>query len=143
MQPASRAFALLLALAMLLGACGSADDGTTPIDRAGPGDVTDAGVEGAFGSAEDCEELIDEAADAFARVVTELGDAGRNQVNRIDAALESFGGVGPDLQVRFDGLDCGEDEFQAAVCAAIGGLTAGGPAAEDFLDVAAGGCDAA
>jgi hypothetical protein len=141
MQPVPRAFALFLVLAMLVGACGGTDDGTTPIDRAEPGDVTDAGVEGAFGSADDCDALIDEAADAFARVVTELGDAGRNQVNRIDAALESFGGVGPDLKVRFDGLDCGEDEFQAAVCAAIGGLTAEGPAAQDFLDATAGGCD--
>lgn len=140
MQRAARPFAAAVVLALVLTGCGDDGNATTPIDRAGPGDVTDAGAEGAFGDAGDCEALVDEAIDAYRRVVDELGDAGRNQVNRIDAALESFGGVGPDLAVRFDGLDCGEGDFQAEVCAAAADLTAQGPAAEDFLAGLQAGC---
>jgi hypothetical protein len=139
MQRFSRLLAVLV-VALVLAGCGDDGASTTPIDRAGPGDVTDAGVEGAFGDAGDCDALVDEAVDAYRRVLDELGDAGRNQVNRIDAALESFGGVGPDLAVRFEGLDCGEADFQTAVCSATADLTAGGPAGEDFLAGLRAGC---
>lgn len=127
-----RALTLVLALAVLGAACGE-DREVVPIDEAGPGDVTDAGVEGAFGEADDCSELVDQALDSYQRVVGGLGDADRSEVDRIDAAMESFGGVGPDLQVRYDALDCGQEDFDRAVCAAVGDLDPTGPAAEDFV----------
>ena len=123
---------LFLAVALALAACGS-DSNTTPIDEAGPGNVTDAGAEGAFGEADDCSELVDEAMAAYERVVEELGDADRSEVDRIDAAMESFGGSGPDLQVRYDALDCGQGDFDEEVCGAAQGLEPAGPVAEDFV----------
>ena len=113
-------------------ACGE-DSDTTPIDEAGPGDVTDAGAEGAFGEADDCSELVGQAVVAYERVVEGLGDADRSDIDRIDAAMESFGGIGPDLQVRYDALDCGQVDFDQQICAAARDLDPAGPVAEDFV----------
>jgi hypothetical protein len=134
-----RALGLVVALTVASAACGG-DRETTPADRAEPGDVTDAGAEGAFGEFDDCAELADEAAAAYERVVDELGDADRTDVETIDAALDSFGGLGPDLSVRADALDCTTEDMQVKVCAAVGALEGGGPAAQDFIDRALTGC---
>ena len=138
-----RALPVALALTLLGSACGDEGSEPTPIDRAEPGDVTDAGVEGAFGEIDECDLLVDEAVASYQRVVDELGDAGRNDVDRIDAALESFGGLGPDLKVRAEGLDCDAEDFDAAVCTAAAELDAAGRAAEDFVGRIVAGCDAA
>lgn len=61
-----RVLSLALAFALVGGACGE-DSDTTPIDEAGPGDVTDAGAEGAFGEADDCSELVGQAVAAYER----------------------------------------------------------------------------
>ena len=128
-----RVLSLALALTVVGAACGE-DGEPAPIDRAGPGEVTDAGVEGAVGEADDCSQLVDQAVTSYRRVVEELGDADRTEVDRIDAAMESFGGVGPEREVRYDALDCGHEDFDDAVCAAAGDLEAAGPVAEDFVD---------
>jgi len=136
-----RVLSLALAFALVGGACGE-DSDTTPIDEAGPGDVTDAGAEGAFGEADDCSELVGQAVAAYERVVEGLGDADRSDIDRIDAAMESFGGIGPDLQVRYDALDCQASDFEVEVCAAVADLAADGPAAQDFIDTVAASCEA-
>lgn len=135
-----RALALVLTLAVAAAACGG-DSEPTRADRAEPGDVTDAGTEGAFGEIDECADLGDEAVAAYERVVTELGDADRTDVEAIDAALDSFGGLGPDLAVRAEALDCTTEDVQVKVCSAVGALQAGGPAAQDFIDQALTGCD--
>jgi hypothetical protein len=99
------------------------------------------GANGAFGGADDCGELVDEAVAAYERVLTQLGDARRTDTERVDAALQSFGGEGPDLAVRYDGLGCGGD-FDRAVCTATADLRAGGPAARDVLTTLQEGCRA-
>jgi hypothetical protein len=113
---------LLLLLALLLPACG--DDG---------GEDEVAGGSGAFGGADDCSQLVDETLEARARVLEQLGDARRTDTERIDEALTSFGGDGPDLAVRYEGLGC-DTAFDDAVCAAMADLTAGGPAGQDLVD---------
>lgn len=125
---------------LIVAACGAEAETASP-DEAGPGEVTDAGEEGAFGAADDCGRLVEEAVASYGRVVRELGDAGRSRTRRIDAALEAFGGTGPDLAVRYEALDCG-DGFDAGVCAGIAALEPGGRAARDFLENAASSCDA-
>lgn len=138
MRRPARALTLVLTGLLLLTACGEDAETASP-DDAGPGEVTDAGEEGAFGEADSCDRLVEEAVASYGRVVAELGDADRSQSRRIDAALDSFGGAGPDLAVRYDALDCG-DEFDAEVCVALAALEPGGPAARDFLDDARQGC---
>lgn len=142
MQRVLRAFVLALAIALLGASCGEDAQTPKPIDEAEPGDVTDAGIEGAFGEVDHCAELGEEAAASYARVVEQLGDAGRDDVDRIDVALESFGGIGPDLQVRADGLDCTPEDLDGAVCRAVSDLEPGGVAAEDFLAGVLGRCSA-
>lgn len=110
-----------LALAVGLTAC-SGDDAPE----------TAAGAQGAFGGADDCAQLVDETIAARARVLDELGGAGRNDTERIDAALTAFGGDGPDLAVRYEGLGC-DEAFDDAVCAAAEGLEGTGPAARDLV----------
>ena len=112
---------LCLALAVGLTACSGDEEPETA-----------AGAAGAFGGADDCSQLVEETIAARARVLEELGDAGRNDTERIDAALTSFGGDGPDLAVRYEGLGC-DEAFDDAVCAAADGLEAAGPAARDLV----------
>ena len=116
---------LLVSLALVVGLTACSDDDDTP--------DTSAGAAGAFGGADDCSELVEETLAARARVLDELGDAGRNDTERIDAALTSFGGDGPDLAVRYEGLGC-DESFDDAVCAAAAdGLEPAGPAARDLV----------
>ena len=116
---------LLLSLALVVGLTACSDDVDTP--------DTSAGAAGAFGGADDCSELVEETLAARARVLDELGDAGRNDTERIDAALTSFGGDGPDLAVRYEGLGC-DESFDDAVCAAAADdLEPAGPAARDLV----------
>lgn len=129
-----------LALALLGSACGG-DAEVTPIDEAEAGDVTDAGAEGAFGEVDDCEQLVDEAVAAYQRVIVELGDAPRTDVDRIDAATESFGGLGPDLSVRAEALNCHADDVEARVCQVADRLEAAGPAAQDLIEGILSGCE--
>lgn len=110
-----------LALAVGLTACGGDEEPETT-----------AGAAGAFGGADDCTQLVEETIAARARVLDELGDAGRDDTEQIDAALTSFGGDGPDLAVRYEGLGC-DEAFDAAVCAAAEGLEGAGPAARDLV----------
>jgi len=114
---------LLFSLLLLLTAC-SGDDGGAD-DGAG-----DAG--GAFDGAADCTQLVDQTVAARARVLEQLGDARRTDTERIDAALTSFGGDGPDLALRYEDLGCGAD-FDAAMCAAATDLQGDGPAARDLV----------
>jgi hypothetical protein len=114
---------LLFALTLALSACGGDDGG---------GDEAAADAAGAFGGADDCEQLVAQTVEARARVVEALGDARRTDTERIDEALTSFGGDGPDLAVRYDGLGC-DRSFDEAVCAAMGDLEATGPAGEDLV----------
>src|SRR5262245_26925763 len=119
---------LALALVMLA-ACGKDAD---PDNR--PGSA------GAFGSADDCTELVAQTVDAYRAVLRDLGRARRTDTERIDRALESFG-QGPDLAVRYDGLGCDSDaSFDTAVCAAAADLQAAGPAAHDLLTTLRQGC---
>jgi hypothetical protein len=113
--------ALSILTSPLLAACGGDD---RPDDR--------AGADGAFGGADDCTELAEQAVAARARVLAEIGDARRDDVERIDAALESFGGEGTDLAVRYQGLGC-DRAFEEAVCAASASLEAAGPAGQDLV----------
>ena len=110
----------LLALTLLLVGC-SKDD---PADE--------AAAAGAFGGADDCEQLVAQTVEARARVLEHLGDARRTDTERIDEALTSFGGDGPDLAVRYDGLGC-DEAFDEAVCAAMDGLEPAGPASRDLV----------
>ena len=112
---------LLLALTLLLVGC-SHDD---PAEEA-------AGAAGAFGGADDCEQLVDQTLEARARVLEALGDARRTDTERIDEALTAFGGDGPDLAVRYEGLGC-DQSFDDAVCAAMSDLQAEGPASRDLV----------
>ena len=107
-------------LLLLVPACGG-DDGADEV----------AGAAGAFGEADDCSELVDQTLEARAAVLGELGDARRTDTERIDAALISFG-EGPDLARRYEGLECGQD-FDTAVCDALGSLQAAGPAGRDLV----------
>jgi hypothetical protein len=113
----------LLALTLVLAGCGGDDGGDEP---------EAAGAAGAFGGADDCEQLVAETIDARARVVEALGDARRTDTERIDEALTSFGGDGPDLAVRYDGLGC-DRSFDEAVCGAMDRLRATGPAGRDLV----------
>ena len=117
-----RAACLLLALALALLVGCSHDD---PVDET-------PGAAGAFGGADDCAQLVDQTLDARARVLDELGDARRTDTERIDEALTSFGGDGPDLAVRYEGLGC-DESFDEAVCAAMSGLQPQGPASRDLV----------
>jgi hypothetical protein len=139
MRSTLRALSLVGALLVLGAACGPDREPTTS-DRAGPGEVTDAGAEGAFGDVDECSELAAEAVTSYERVVEELGDAERTDVERIDGAMESFGGLGPDLEVRLDALDCDEAAFEVEVCSALDGLRATGPAGRDLLERILAGC---
>ncbi len=117
-----RAACLLLAvLALLLTGCGKDE----PAEES-------AAAPGAFGGADDCEQLVDQTVEARARVLEELGDARRTDTERIDEALTSFGGDGPDLAVRYDALGC-DEAFDEAVCAAMTGLEPDGPASRDLV----------
>jgi hypothetical protein len=118
-----RALSVLLfaAALILVAACG---DDAEPDSR--------PGSDGAFGGADDCSQLIDETVAARARVLDQLGDARRTDTERIDEALSAFGGDGPDLAVRYEGLGC-DQSFEVAVCAAAEGLEAAGPAARDLV----------
>ena len=91
-----------------------------------------AGRDGAFGQADDCRQLAEQAVSAREQVLTRLGDARRTDTERVDAALESFGGGGTDLDVRYEGLGC-DGSFEDAVCRASADLTAAGPAGRDLL----------
>lgn len=92
-----------------------------------------AGANGAFGGADDCAQLVEATIAARARVLEQLGDADRDDTERIDTALTAFGGEGPDLAVRYEGLGC-DETFDAAVCAAAAdGLEPAGPAARDLV----------
>ena len=71
---------LCLALSIGLTACSGAEDPETA-----------AGAAGAFGGADDCSQSVEETVAARARVLHELGDARRNDSERIDAALTAFG----------------------------------------------------
>jgi hypothetical protein len=110
-----------LALSVGLTACSGDEDPDTT-----------AGAAGAFGGADDCSQLVEETIAARTRVLDELGDAGRDDTERIDAALTAFGGDGPDLAVRYEGLGC-DQAFDDAVCAAAEGLEGAGPAARDLV----------
>jgi hypothetical protein len=112
--------ALVLGLGLGLSACG---DDAAPEEQ--------PGAAGAFGGADDCSQLVEETIAARARVLDQLGDAGRNDTERIDAALSAFG-EGPDLAVRYEGLGCDRD-FDEAVCAAAEGLRPAGPASRDLV----------
>jgi hypothetical protein len=116
-----RAASFLLLALLLVPACG--DDGDEP---------EGAGASGAFGGADDCAQLVEQTVDARVRVLDQLGDARRTDTERIDEALTSFGGDGPDLAVRYDGLGC-DRSFDEAVCDAMGGLRAAGPAGRDLV----------
>ena len=74
----------------------------------------------------DCEQLVDQTVEARARVLEQLGDARRTDTERIDEALSAFGGDGPDLAVRYEGLGC-DQSFDDAVCAAMPDLAPAGP----------------
>ena len=125
----SALLALSLALSLVLTACG----GDAEPD-------TRAGAAGAFGAADDCSQLVAATIAARARVLDELGDAGRHETERIDVALTSFGGEGPDLAVRYEGLGC-DEAFADAVCAASDdGLEPAGPAARDLVATWAASC---
>jgi hypothetical protein len=113
---------LLFSLLLLASACGGDDGG---------GDESAAAV-GAFDGAGDCAQLVDQTIEARARVLSELGDARRTDTERIDAALTSFGGDGPDLALRYEDLGCGSD-FDDAVCAAAADLQGEGPAGRDLV----------
>jgi hypothetical protein len=113
---------LLFSLLLLASAC-SGDDGGTD---------GSAGAGGAFGGSDDCTQLVDQTLAARARVLEQLGDARRSDTERIDVALTSFGGDGPDLAVRYEGLGCGQD-FDDAVCASAGDLRGAGPAGRDLV----------
>ena len=117
-----------LALVVGLSACGGDDEPETV-----------AGAQGAFGGADDCAQLVEETIAARTRVLDELGDAGRDDTERIDAALTSFGGDGPDLAVRYEGLGC-DEAFDDAVCTAADGLEGAGPAARDLVATWAASC---
>ena len=114
---------LLFSLLLALTAC-SGDDG-------GGDDAADVPV-GAFDSAGDCTQLVDQTLAARARVLDQLGDARRTDTERIDAALTSVGGDGPDLALRYEDLGCGAD-FDAAICEAAAELEGDGPAARDLI----------
>ncbi len=118
---------LLVVVALVLAGCGGDADP----------DVT-AGSDGAFGQADDCTQLADQAVAARARVLRRLGDAGRRDVEAIDAAMETFGGS-TDLATRYEGLDC-DTSFDEAVCAASADLAPAGPAAEDLVATWAAAC---
>ncbi len=98
-----------------------------------------AGRDGAFGRADDCRQLAEQAVSARERVLAQLGDARRTDTERVDAALESFGGAGTDLDVRYEGLGC-DGSFEEAVCRASADLTAAGPAGRDLLVTWTGAC---
>lgn len=112
---------LLVLLLTLAGACG---EDARPDNR--------PGADGAFGGADDCGQLVEQTVDARARVLETLGDAGRRDTERIDEALDAFGGQGPDLAVRYEGLGC-DQAFDDAVCAATGSLRPDGPAGRDLV----------
>jgi len=122
-----RALPLVLAGLVVLSGCGKDAD---PDDRPGS-----AGV---FGGADDCTELVQQAVAAYRTVLADLGDARRTDTERIDRALAAFG-EGPDLAVRYDGLEC-DASFDAAVCEAAAGLEAEGPAGRDLLGTLRSGC---
>jgi len=113
---------LLLSSLLLLAPACAGDDG---------GDES-AAAPGAFDGADDCTQLVDQTIEARARVLDQLGDARRTDTERIDTALTSFGGDGPDLALRYEDLGCGED-FDAAVCAAAADLHGDGPAGRDLV----------
>jgi len=138
---AHRCLLVLIGAALLAVSCTGDQDLTDP-ESATIEDPADAGLEGAFGQAGDCADLVDQAVDSYRRVVDRLGRAGRNQIDRIDAAMDSFGGVGPDLAVRYEALECDRGSFDDAVCGATADLVAGGPAAKDFLAPLRSGCRA-
>jgi hypothetical protein len=114
-----RCLFLLFALLLVVPACGGDDGDETPANA------------GAFGEADDCTQLVDQTLEARSEVLQELGDARRTDTERIDAALISFG-EGPDLAQRYEGLGCGQD-FDTAVCAALGDLHGAGPAGRDLV----------
>ena len=120
---------LTLSSVLVIAACGAEAE---PAEQ--------AGAEGAFGGADDCSQLVDETIEARARVLDQLGDAGRDDAERIDEALMAFGGEGPDLAVRYEGLGC-DESFEAAVCAAADGLEPAGPAARDLVATWSGSCE--
>ena len=117
MLPASFCFALALLLTVGCGDDGPADEAAAP---------------GAFGGADDCAQLVQQTLEARARVLEQLGDARRTDTERIDAALTAFGGDGPDLAVRYEGLGC-DATFDEAVCGAMADLTPTGPAGRDLV----------
>ena len=110
-----RVLLLVAALVLALTACGGDGD---PDNR--------PGADGAFGGADSCSELVAQAGEAYRTVLDQLGDARRTDTERIDQALSTFG-EGPDLAVRYDGLEC-DSSFDDAVCRAAGDLRAHGPA---------------
>lgn len=112
---------LLSAVLTLVTACGG---DPAPDDR--------AGASGAFGGADDCEQLVAQTVEARRRVLVDLGDARRSDTERIDEALTAFGGDGPDLAVRYEGLGC-DQSFAEAVCAAADELRPAGPAGRDLV----------
>ncbi len=116
-----RSAALILLLVVVLTACGGGEG--VPGDRI---------AEGAFAGAADCDELVQQTIDARQRVLVDLGDARRTDTARIDEALTSFGGDGPDLAVRYQDLGC-DQSFDEAVCAAAPTLTSEGPAGRDLV----------
>lgn len=115
------ALLLLAAVTFVLAGCG---EDARPDNR--------PGAQGAFGGADDCGQLVEQTVEARARVLETLGDAGRGDTERIDEALTSFGGEGPDLAVRYEGLEC-DQSFDEAVCDATGSLRAAGPAGRDLV----------
>lgn len=112
-----KSLGLLLALALVTGACGDDDDG-------GIGKSTDPAA------ASTCAELADvtinllqEAIDSVADLtLTDFMDlAGTDQmpeaINRLDT-------MGADLQSRADALGCSDEDGEALICERIGNLSA-------------------
>lgn len=74
-------------------------------------------------------------------VLDRLGDAGRDDTERIDEAMESFGAGGQLMSARFNELGCGDAERQAVACRGAERLTADGDVAQDLINILSAACD--
>lgn len=87
-----------------------------------------------------CEGLGELYISTFQGVLDRLGNAGRNDAERIDEAMESFGAGGQIIATRFNELGCSEAERQAVACTGAERLNAEGDVARDLVALLDAGC---